>query len=300
MSVVCEVVATRLGWPEGPTRLPDGRLVFVETYRSQLTVFDGVETKQFADVGGGPNAALAGNDGTIYVTQNGGVIGPWRAEKQQPPSIQVVESDGRIEVLATSVAGNELKAPNDLVFGSDGCLYFTDPGGPFDPIGRTNVGRIFKLCPGGKGEVVWETGPTYPNGIVIEDDGSVVWVESYTRALIRIKNNAPEVVCILPENVVPDGMKLAANGDFYITGVDSGTVEVVSRSGELKEPLRIGGAPTNCVFVGETLFLTDGGIPGTSTKANYTGRLWRAVLPGVVGQTVALGHVAVAESNPAR
>ena len=33
-----ELVATGLGWPEGPTVLPDGSVVFVESYRSQLTV----------------------------------------------------------------------------------------------------------------------------------------------------------------------------------------------------------------------------------------------------------------------
>ena len=35
-----EVVATGLGWPEGPTVLPDGRVVIVESYRSQLTAID--------------------------------------------------------------------------------------------------------------------------------------------------------------------------------------------------------------------------------------------------------------------
>ncbi len=32
-----DVVAVGLGWPEGPTVLPDGRVVLVESYRSRLT-----------------------------------------------------------------------------------------------------------------------------------------------------------------------------------------------------------------------------------------------------------------------
>lgn len=32
-----EQVVSGLGWPEGPTVLPDGRIVLVESYRSQLT-----------------------------------------------------------------------------------------------------------------------------------------------------------------------------------------------------------------------------------------------------------------------
>ena len=40
-----ERLADGLGWPEGPTVLPDGRVVFVESYRSQLSVWspDGVD-----------------------------------------------------------------------------------------------------------------------------------------------------------------------------------------------------------------------------------------------------------------
>ena len=33
-----EQIASGLGWPEGPTVLPDGSLVFVDSYRMQLTV----------------------------------------------------------------------------------------------------------------------------------------------------------------------------------------------------------------------------------------------------------------------
>ena len=57
-----EVVATGLGWPEGPTVLPDGRVVIVESYRSQLTAIDHDGTaRQFAYVAGAPNACVLGS-----------------------------------------------------------------------------------------------------------------------------------------------------------------------------------------------------------------------------------------------
>ncbi|MBN9008965.1 MAG: hypothetical protein J0H63_02110, partial [Rhizobiales bacterium] len=57
-------VADGLGWPEGPTRLPDGRIAFVESYRSRVSVLEaGKGVICYADVGGGPNAALAAADG---------------------------------------------------------------------------------------------------------------------------------------------------------------------------------------------------------------------------------------------
>ena len=179
-------LADGLGWPEGPALLPDGRVIFVETYRSRISVWaPGREVESFAAVGGGPNAVIVGGDGALYVTQNGGVVGPWRAAEQRPPSIQRVSPEGKVEVLATRIDGHALRAPNDLAFGPDGSLYFTDPGGPYDPVNRPDGGAIYRLRPDGSGELLVELPPVYPNGIAVEADGSVVWVESYTRAVKR-------------------------------------------------------------------------------------------------------------------
>ena len=54
-----ELVTDNLGWPEGPTVMPDGSLVFVESYRSQLTIV-GKDDKprQLAYVTGAPNSCV--------------------------------------------------------------------------------------------------------------------------------------------------------------------------------------------------------------------------------------------------
>lgn len=285
-------LATGLGWPEGPTRLTDGRIAFVETYRSRVSVLqpDGA-VESLADVGGGPNAALAASDGRVYVTQNGGVVGPWRAEVQRTPSIQVIEPSGKVEILADRVEGHVLVAPNDLAFGPDGWLYFTDPAGPYDPVAKSNPGYLCALRPDGSGVLLEELPPTYPNGIAVEADGSVVWVESYTRAVRRRANGRVETLCTLPAPVVPDGFKIAANGDFYVTGVDSGTIEIVSPAGERKEPLPVGSVPTNCLFVGNSLYVTDGGKPGLSTDALLGGALWRIDFDETSGAPVFDGSI---------
>jgi gluconolactonase len=278
-------LADGLGWPEGPSPLADGRLIFVETYRSQVSVYEaGRGVSQFAYVGGGPNAVLAASDGCCYVTQNGGVIGPWRARDQRPPCIQRITPDGKVEILATEIDGHRLRAPNDLAFGPDGVLYFTDPGGPFDPVNRPDRSRLFALNPDGTGRLLEELEPVYSNGIVAEADGSIVWVESYTGA---VKRRSPEgritELCILPEKGKPDGLKVAANGDLYITALIAEGIDVVAPDGRYKHLLSVGRVPTNCVFVGSSLYVTDGGHLGLSPDPEMAGVLWQVELDGISG-----------------
>ena len=61
-----------------------------------------------------------------------------------PGSIQRVSLDGRVETVATDVDGVPLRMPNDLAFGPDGRLYFTDPG-LWDLESRPDPGRLIAL-----------------------------------------------------------------------------------------------------------------------------------------------------------
>lgn len=285
-------LASGLAWPEGPTLLADGRIAFVETYRSRISVLDpDGQVRPFAQVGGGPNAALAGAKGEVYLTQNGGVIGPWRAEQMRPPSIQVVQPDGRVDVVAERVGSHQLRAPNDLAFGPNGWLYFTDPGGAFDPVARENPGFICALKPDGTGVLLAELPPCYPNGIVVEDNGDLVWVESYTRKVQRMSDGTISTLCTLPENCTPDGLKISAQGHFLITGCGSGTVEVITRDGDHAGRIALGKVPTNCLFARGGLVVTDGGRPGRSAAANHDGSLWLVPMLSLAGQVPFPGHL---------
>src|SRR3984957_1165938 len=167
-----EQVASGLGGPEVPTVLPDVRLVFVESYRSQLTAVgaDG-EPRQFAYVAGAPNSCVLGAGGDIYLCQNGGTVGPWRAAEMTAPSIQRVREGGKAEILLTEVEGIALNGPNDLVFAADGRLVFTDPG-TYNPA-NPDPSYIFARAPDGTGSIVMAfPEPVFPNGVAVEADGS--------------------------------------------------------------------------------------------------------------------------------
>src|SRR5205807_643703 len=119
-----------------------------------------------------------------------------------------------------------------LSFGGDGCLYFTDPGA-FDPQ-HPEEGQICVAEPDGTAHVIERVGPTYPNGIVVEPDGSVVWNESYTRRVRRRRpDGSVETVTEMPEGRIPDGMKLAMDGRLFVATVSSGGIDVVAPDGEL-------------------------------------------------------------------
>ena len=101
-----EEIAIGLGWPEGPTVMPDGRIVLVESYRSQLTSVDSSgRVSRFAYVAGAPNSCVLGSDGALYVCQNGGTVGPWRAAEMSVPSIQRVRPGGKAEILELPKVG---------------------------------------------------------------------------------------------------------------------------------------------------------------------------------------------------
>lgn len=277
-----DVVGTGLGWPEGPTALPDGRIVLVESYRSQLTAVgpDG-RSERFAYTAGAPNSCVLGSDGLLYVCQNGGTCGPWRASDRSVPSIQRVAEGGKPEILLTEVAGIPLNGPNDLVFAADGRLIFSDPGtyNPKNP----DPSYIFAVEPDGTACVAvhFET-PVFPNGVAIEADGSIVWGESYTGHVKRQRPDGRiEDLGRLPgPNPTPDGLKVGADGRLFVTDIAADGIHILKTDGTAETFLYCGKATTNCVFAGETLWVTNAGVLATGTDPSFGGTLVRIQVSG--------------------
>jgi gluconolactonase len=183
-----------------------------------------------------------------------------------------------VETIATEVDGVALRMPNDLAFGPDGRLYFTDPG-LWDLDARPDAGRLIALDRDGTGEVVAELDPVYPNGIVVEADGSLVWVESYTRRVCRLRaGGSVELLAELEDpRAIPDGLAVAADGSLYVAVLFAGGLQIVGPDGSDRGKLDVGAVPSNCTFRGGSLFVTDGGSElGTRGSLAPVGRLWRA------------------------
>jgi len=285
-----EVVAEGLGHPEGPDVLPDGRVVFANTYASEIGVWERGKGKgTYAYTGGGPNACVLGSDGYVYSTQCP-TVGKWVAPEARPPSIQRAAADGTVEVVVTEADGIRLSAPNDLTFGADGRLYFTDSG-DWDPETKPDPGYIVVVEEDGSASILEELEPVYPNGIAAEPDGSVVWVESYTRNVVRRRpDGAKEKLHTLAESHVPDGFKLDEQGNFWITTFSSGGLDVISSDGSYGDFLETGGVPLNCVFGGGSLYVCDFGTTDTAGGAPMFGRLLEVDV-GVAGMPLFRGAI---------
>jgi gluconolactonase len=258
-----EMIATGLRLPEGPVLLSDGRVAVVEQMRGQVSVWDGSRIEALASGDGAWNSITLGSDGHLYAAQNGGGVNDgWRAARLATPGIERITLDGEVHTVRTTFGGVPAIAPNDLAFGPDGRLYFTDPAHGYAPGSPGTAGRLFAVGPDDDGELLLQLDVCYCNGIGFLADGTLVWVESYGRFVCRLdEDGRRRVICQLPDGHVPDGFAVATDDRLFVATVSSGGVTVVSPDGRVLDHLRCGdrSLTTNCCFVGSDLVVTDFG-----------------------------------------
>jgi gluconolactonase len=257
------VLAENIGFAEGPVWTRGGRLLV--TSISHGVIYEIVENAApavVAKTGGGPNGMTEGPDGRLYVTQNGGIFGAsGESRTKAAPGIQVIEGDGAVRHIASEGLG----APNDLCFGPDGRLYFTDPRGWARP-DEVQPGRVFAMTLDGAPQVLAE-GPSFTNGIAFGPDASrlVVAVTFERRVLVYPVLagglGEPEEFCRI-EPGMPDGICFDAEGRLYVAATVAEDVQVFDTRGHCIERLPCGEQSliTNCCFGGQdgrTLFVTD-------------------------------------------
>ncbi len=241
---------TGFGFAEGPVFLPDGTIAFCDgTNGVVLGLREGL-VRVIGEVGGTPNGLALGAEGALYVTQMGSSLpGPPVA-----PCIQRLELDGSVSVVATEGDDLAFVAPNDLAFGPDGRLYFTDSGDD-DHVNPLGPGRLFALSDL-RVERVLELDACFANGIGFDASGRLLWTETATRRVCRLEDERVLVLAILPDEHIPDGFAIAADGRLFVATVTSGGITVLSPDGVLLDHIHVGAEPTNCAFEGSTLVVT--------------------------------------------
>jgi gluconolactonase len=267
-----EKLADGFMFTEGPLWRPDGVLWFSDVIGNVTRQWSPDGTiKELLRPGGydgnslpqggfiGPNGSTAGPDDTVMLCQHG--------------NRRIVRIDEHLNVTSVidSFEGKKLNSPNDLVYRSDGALYFTDPpyGLPLfddDPNKELPANGVYKLSDG-RLELLVDN-MTRPNGLAFSPDEKTLYVansdESY-RIWMRfdvqpdgtLRNGSVFAdVSAEPEGGLPDGMKIDSLGNLFATG--PGGIWVFSPDakhlGTIKPPQQ----PANLAWGddGKTLYIT--------------------------------------------
>ena len=186
-----------------------------------------------------------------------------------------LEADGTVTVLADRYNGHPINSPNDLVFKSNGDLYFTDPpfGLPkaFDDPDKAPVQGVYRVSRNGKLTLLI-TDIKAPNGIAFSPDEKTLYVSD-----VDPKRAAWLAYDVQPDGTVtngrvffdatcwrkdpffgPDGFKVDRQGNIF--GARPGGLSVIAPDGTLLGTIETG-QPTSNVAWGEdgsTLFVTGG------------------------------------------
>jgi gluconolactonase len=182
-----------------------------------------------------------------------------------------VEADGTITVLASHFDGKALNSPNDLVYRSDGSLYFTDPphGLPLeddDPAKELGFNGLYRVH---DGEVQLLTGDmTRPNGLAFSPDEAYLYVsnsDGAAKVWMKYAVNADGTLAAgrvirdatSEDGQPPDGLKVDVEGNLYCTG--PGGLWIMDADGEVLGLVKMHPEPANCAWGdadARTLYLT--------------------------------------------
>ncbi len=225
-------------WSEGPVwDARDGSLLFSDVPRNAIFRWrEGAGVEEFLAKSGytgdapftgaepGSNGLAFDGEGRVVMCQHG------------DRRIARLEPDGRRTVLADRFEGKRLNSPNDLVFGPNGDLYFTDP--PYglpkafdDPAKEVPFQGVYRL--GGDGKLAALVRDLdAPNGIGFSPDGKTLYVSNAVHrrpiwmayevrrdgSLGRGRVFADASAYVREGEGVPDGLKVDAMGNVFAAG----------------------------------------------------------------------------------
>lgn len=187
-----------------------------------------------------------------------------------------LEDDGKKRTtLADKYEGKRLNSPNDLVFKSNGDLYFTDPiyglpKGADDPKRELDFCGVYRLSKDGKVTLLTRE-ITRPNGIAFSPDekklyvassdpDKAIWMVYDVKADGTLANGKVffDATAWAKEKRpgLPDGMKVDQSGNLWVTG--PGGVHVFTPEGKHLGTIDTGVPTANVGFGddGSTLYIT--------------------------------------------
>lgn len=268
VDAVIEKIADGFGFVEGPVWLADGDgyLLFSDIPANKIVKWaaDGEVSDYLAPIYEGEyeEGRLVGSNG-ITVDPDGRVV----FTEHFNGRISRVDADGAVSVVVDNYDGARLNSPNDLVYRSDGSLYFTDPpyGLPHPEAKELDVNGVYRLSP--DGTLTLLTDQAGPNGLAFSPDESRLYVADSTRGVWMVYDVAEdgslsEGVELLDSSGVDasgavDGLKVDDLGNLWATG--PGGVWIISPDGRHLGTIQPTEVPANVAWGdadGKTLYMT--------------------------------------------
>jgi gluconolactonase len=268
---IIEKVAGGFQFTEGPVWRPEGLLWFSDvtgnvvrsvTPTGQVTVLiqkAGGETNAPAGSFIGPNGMVSDKDGTVLLCQH------------TNRRIVRVAKDMTIAPYLEKFEGKRFNSPNDLVYRSDGALFFTDP--PYgllkqdaDPAKELKFNGVFRYAGGKVTAIIKDL--NLPNGIAISPDEKTLYVDNsdpkkriwmrYDLAADGSVSNGKVFADVTAEKEegVPDGFKVDSQGNLWSSGPAG--IWVFSPDGKHLGTIKTPETPANCNWGddGKTLYIT--------------------------------------------
>lgn len=268
-----ERIATGFQFTEGPVWVDAGYLLFSDPnanniYRwapdGQVTIYRTKSGYTGLDIGRyhqpGSNGLALDAEGRLTIAEHGN------------RRITRLERNGVLTVLADRYEGKRLNSPNDLVYRSDGALYFSDP--PFglpeaydDPAKELAYSGVFLLRDGRLRLVSRDLAG--PNGLAFSPDEKYLYVGNWDPArkvVMRYEVSADGTLANgvvffdmtgAPGEEAIDGVKVDRRGNLFVSG--PGGVWVIAPDGKHLGTIRPPELPANFAFGDEdgmTLYMT--------------------------------------------
>jgi len=272
-----EVLAGGFTWTEGPLWIDDdhgGHLLFSDIPRNSIfrwSVSRGIEL--FMRPSGYTGVAYYG----LEPGSNGLTLDPQGRLtmcEHGDRRVSVLTEKGGKRTLVDNYQGKRLNSPNDVVFDSEGSMFFTDP--PYGLPERAEDGRreldfcgVYRLDPSGELTLLTKE-LDRPNGIGLSPDEKTLYVaqsdparpiwmafpvrDDKTLGEGRLLFDAKPYMGEFPG--LPDGLDVAEDGTVFGSG--PGGIYVISPQGKLLGRLITGGRTSNCTFddTAEAIYIT--------------------------------------------